>query len=352
MGEPRRDIDEYRATFGNGFDPRRLWRDRRAILAEPRICTEPSPPLSFPPLRFALTLVIVPMLACAWLASQLAGVLYPDGPPPGAMAAAAQAIEAPLDAFLGRPDDATLRALAAPKLDALGTEGKAMVESARDRLVLVPQSQPDAGPLATAAEAFVAQVRAAPLSPAQQRQAVAEILKAVRARRRIDGVVSGLLRNFMEGGAGMQVLSAIALVVTARLFRASVRRDPRFPRGERGAELFLYYGTARLFWLSVASIVAYTLLAFASASGNLALLAQAQAANQALALVSLAWLLFFTRDFVRALREDDALPAGARAAVGWKLLWTQVVANLLLIAAATVFGIVLGVAAAFWFMRA
>lgn len=351
-GRPSSAIDDYQATFGSGFDVRRLWRDRQAIVANPRIATEARPPLAFPPLRFALTLVIVPMLAIGWLTSQLAGVIYPDAHEPTPIELAARAVEAPLDDFLGNPDSGALRALAAPELAALGSDGEARVRAALEKLAIrQTEVTPDALGMGEAAATFVGQLKASSLSPAQQRQAAAEILHKTRAGRRINAVNMAMLRSFMEGGAFMQVLAALMLVVSARVFRSTVRKDERFPRGERAGALYLYYGTARLFWLSMASIATYGVMAFASASDNTALFDTSNRVNQAVGLVSLIYLLFFSRDFARALRDDDALPAGAAFAMGRKLLWSQVLAFVASMLLALVFGILFGLGMSWWHLH-
>lgn len=292
------------------------------------------------------------MLAMAWCTSQLAGFLYPDGRPPTPVQAAALAAEAPLEAWLGNPDAAAFRALHAPKLSALPPEQRALYDQARAALSLKPGARAlPAAQARAAAEDFLAKLQATPMDEARRRHLAAELLRDTRGLRRIDGAVAGMLHNFTEGGAGMQVAAALSLVVTAWLFGRSLRHDARFPRAAAGGALYLYYGTALLFWFSVASIVAYGVLAFASASGNTTLFERAGQASQAVAAVSTLYLLLFSRRFALALRDDAALPRNATLAIAWKLLWTQLASFALLMAAALLAGTLAGVAAAFWFMR-
>lgn len=355
MSEPRAPgaFEEYRTIFGNGFDLRRLWRDRQAILADPRACTAPWPPFHYPPLRFALTLVIVPMLALAWCTTQLAGLMYPDGRGPGVTERTALAAEAPLDAWLGHPDAATFRALHAPKLSELPPEHREFYDDARQAIGLKPGSgQGDPVAARRVVDAFLAGIEAAPMDVARRRHLAAELLRDTRGLRRIEATITGLLRNFTEGGAGMQVLAALSLVVSAWLFGKSLQHDARFPRQRGGAALFLYYGTAKVFWFSVASMLAYGVIAFASASGNDPLMQRANWVSQGVAVASSLYLLLFSKRFALALRDDDGdLPRYAAASIAWRLVWTQVASFALVFATAALIGTVLGIAAAFWFMR-
>lgn len=354
MSETQRSgaLQDYRAVFGSGFDVRRLWRDRQAILADPRACTAPWPPFHYPPLRFALTLVVVPMLALAWCTSQLAGLMYPDGHGPTPVERAAEAAEAPLDAWLGHPDPATFRALHAPKLSALPPEQRKLYDDARAALSIKPGSgQGDPAQARRVVDDFLAALQAAPLDDARRRHLAAELLRDTRGLRRIEGTVAGLLRNFTEGGGGVQMLAALSLVVNAWLFGKSLQHDARFPRAAGGAALFLYYGTARVFWFSLASMLVYAVVAFASASGDGVLMQRGTWVSQALAAAALVYLLLFAPAMARALRDDDALPRGAAVAIAWRLLWTQLASMALVFATAALFGAVIGVAAAFWFMR-
>ena len=348
---PSTALQDYRATFGSSFDLRRLWVDRRAILANPRIASEVQPPLGFPPLRFALTLVIVPMLALGWLSSQVAGVMYPEGRAATPIELAARAIEAPLDAYLGTPSERELRAMRIAT-DALPPAAQALRQRARGRLDLPPfDATPDALGLREATDDFVAELKASDLPDSTRRALAGDVLIKARARRHIDRVTLGVLRSFLEGGTGMQVMAALVLVLTAWRFKRSVRNDPRFPRHERAGALYLYYTTARLFWLSVASILVYGVLAFASAAGDTVLFDRFNHVNQFVALASLVYLLFFSATLARALREDDDLPKGAAFAIGRKLVWSQLVAVLLVMLASVLVGVLVGAGASFWYLR-
>jgi hypothetical protein len=348
---PSTALEDYRATFGTSLDVRRLWRDRRAILADPRIASQPRPPLGFPPLRFALALVIVPMLALGWLSSQLAGAMYPDGAAASPIESGTRAIEAPLDAYLGAPPDRELRAM---RIDGavLAADAKALRERARARLDLKPfEAVPDALGLREGADAFVAELKASALPESTRRALAADVLLKARARRHVDAVSMGFMRSMLEGGAGMQVMSALVLVVAAWRFRRSLRNDPRFPRREQAGAFYLYYTTARLFWLSMLSILVYGVLAFASAAGDMRLFDQFNIASQVIGLASLVYLLCYSGTIARALRDDDELPKGAAFAIGRKLVWSQLVAIVSLILLALLLGIALGAGASFWYLR-
>lgn len=344
-------LEDYRATFGSSYDVRRLWKDRRAILANARITTEARPPLSFPPLRFALTLVIVPMLALGWVSSQLAGVMYPEGRAATPVELGTQAIEGPLDAYLGAPTDRELRALRV-KTSTLPDDARELLKRTRARIDLDPfDATPDALGLREGSEAFVAELQASALPDSTRRALAADVLMKTRARRHIDRVTTGVMRSFIEGGTGMQVMSALILVTAAWRFKRSVRRDPRFPRAERAGALYLYYTTARLFWISMASIALYGVLAFASAAGDTAMFDQFNRVNMVLALGSTIYLMCYSGAVARALRDDDDLPKGAAFAIGRKLLWSQIVSILLVLIVSMLLGILIGISASFWYLR-
>lgn len=341
-------LADYHATFGNSYNPRRLWRDRRAILAQPRIATETRPPLSLSPLRFALTLAVVPMLAIGWATAQLASVLYPDGRAPSAVETNARAIEQPLIVFLADADADQIHAWSKIKRDVLPPDAARLYDQGKQSLG--PTSAAADPTLVTQAiSGFVSELQRSTLAPEQQRVVAAKLLRRVQARRHADAVLNAFMHSILEGGAAMQVIAAFTILLSAWTFRRLVRRDPRFPLGERADRLYLYYSTSRLFWLTMASIGSYGVISFASASGDAALLEQANTVSQWLALAALLYLLLFSRSLVRALRDDDALPRGSTWSIAWRLIAAQVLAMLALIVVAFVLGILLSIAAMMWF---
>jgi hypothetical protein len=341
-------LDDYRATFGNRFDLRQLWRDRKAILAQPRIAAEPAPPLSMSPLRFALTLAVLPMLALGWASSQLATLAYPDGRPPSATEAIARAIEAPLESFLLPADADRIAAWGRVKSATLPAASVALYENGKQRLTTTP-TKIDAVAARQAVDAFVLELSQSGLSTEQRNIVAAKLLLRTRIARRLEGFGSGLMRSFFEGGAAAQAVGALSLLVSAWMFRRFVRRDARFARRERADQFYLYYVTSRLFWLSLLSIVCYGVVAFASASADVVLMSRANSVNQLLLVVSLVYLLARSREIARALSDGDELPAGATRSIAWRMLLSQLLANIAVIAVALLLGIVVGIAAGYWF---
>jgi hypothetical protein len=341
-------LADYHAVFGNSFDLRRLWRDRRAILAQPRIASEVRPPLGFPPLRFALTLAVVPMLAIGWLTSEIAGFLYFDEHAPTPVEARARAIEAPLAALLDGTDRAQLRAWAAIDSDALPPAAADWYVRGKRELTTAAG---DPVGLAAASARFVADLRSSEVEAETRNVVAAKLLRRTRALRRVDAVTEGFKHSLLEGGLAMQAIGALGTLLSAWMFRRLVRRDSRFPRAGRADQLYLYYATSRLFWLTLASIASYGALAFASASDDIALLGRIDVANAAIGTASLAWLLLGSAAMARALREDDELPAGAVRSLFWRLLASQLLAYALLVLIAVLIGVALGAATGYWSAR-
>jgi hypothetical protein len=347
MSDPGPDLNlvqEYRREYVGGFHPLQLWRDRRAILANPEIAVRAHPPLANAPVRFALSFGLVPILAIGWCMSQLVEVLYPERERSGVVEQVAEPVRQVLREALADLDDAQLAALAksVPRTQ-LDPAAAPLWKEAREAATAPASINQDmSATRRDAARAWLDAVRASPLDPGQQRVLIAKAHEMSRQTSRLNRFVNDFTRSVAEGGPVMQAIGAAGMLLGAWLFGQTVRGDPRFPLAVRADRFYLYYGTSLLFWFLPATAVAYGVGSFASAAGNTELYRLNQGVMIAIAATSMVYLLAHSGRIARVLAGGE-LARGMAFAVAWRLLAALFAAQVCLMVVGMILGVIGGV---------
>jgi hypothetical protein len=318
-------VAEYRREFGSGFHPLKLWRDRRAILAEPVLAARQDPPLANAPVRYALSLSLAPMLFVGWMMSLLVDLAYPDRERAGLHDGLFVSTQQRLGEELPGLDAEAVKQLA-------GTipieQMPASASQLRDKLarIMSRANRIDVTELNAQMEGWIREVQSSELDAAQQRVMMAKALAASRYGEKLLRRVGTMQRSVLEGGPMMQVLGVFGTLLGAWLFGQMVRGDSRFVHAERADRFYLYYIPSRMFWFLPAGALAYGIVSFASATGNTGLMSYAQSGQLLVAGGALLYLLLHARDMARALCDAAPAPRGVAFAVAWRLLAAQAVA--------------------------
>jgi hypothetical protein len=334
-------VREYRREFGSGFRPLRLWRDRRRILAEPALAAQSAPPLSNAPVRFALSLQLIPILTIGWAVSAVVGVLVPDEARQGE-SASGPIIEV-LAARLPGLDDARLDRLgAAASADRLPPGARELAAEARRQLVrsgspLLLHPAPDDN--RAFARAWLRKVDSAALEDGQRRALIARIVLEAKVDARKSRMLQELVRSANEGGPVLQVVGAFNLLLSAWMFAWLFQRDGRFAAAVHADRFFLYYTSSLLFWFLPLGALLYGANSYASAIGNTSMVLRINLAMQIVGIGQLAWLLWHAPEVARALGAEEPSPSRLVLITGWRLLLAYVLSTLALMAAVALLAI-------------
>ena len=341
VGEPSL-LAAGREELTGGFHPLLLWRDRQRILARPEIAAQPRPPLANAPMRFALALGLTPLLVVGWLTSVVVGLLPGERTERGGIEYRSETVIAALQPQLPGLSHEQLDTLrrSVPRSERL-PEATTLADEAAGVAFFQPLLEP--AQRRAELEAWAGRVRASSLPRAQQDMVFARILDSAHDMRRGDALMGALSRNVAEGGPLMQFLTLLSLIFGAWLFGQMLRGDARFPRADRGDSFYLYFTTSRLFWFVPAQAVAYGLVSYASASGNLGVMRSAQFLLMSVAAASMLYLVAGSRTMARALGGTGDVQPGGAWAICWRMLVAMAVASVVILFVCALVGIIVGI---------
>lgn len=339
-------LHEYRSEFAGRFHPLLLWNDRRRILADPAIAAQTPSPLANSPVRFALSLQLLPILFIGWLVGTLAGLIEPGDGRVGVYAGKlAPAIEL-LEERLGPMPDAQLNDMARqagvqqmhPQADPLWMD-----------LVRSMSLRHAGGDLAQVRDVMTDWLRRLDVSDVSEEHRTvltAKALRFVRQLQKNEKFLDKIMRSITEGGVLMQVMGVFSLLFCAWLLGQMLRGDARFPLATRADRFYLYYSTSHVFWFLLAKLLCFGIASFAYAAGNASLFSHMQTAQLLVGLGMAGWLISRSGEMARVLSDAQPAPKGAALAIGWRIVVAMTVSMVVMLVIALVIGMTAGMAMA------
>ena len=335
-------LQEYRSEFTQRFRALQLWNDRRRILAEPAVAAQVSPPLANSPVRFALSLQLVPVLFIGWLVSALVGLVVSDDERVDAYASKLNPAIELLDERLGHRSKQEVDDLAReagvqhmhPQANALWMElVKAIAFHATN----------DSTRVRDGVAAWLQHLEASPLSAEHRLVLEAKALRFIRGQGESEKFRDTIMRSVTEGGVAMQLISVFSLLFSAWLLGQTLRGDPRFVLAARADRFYLYYSTSLVFWFLVAKVLCFGVTSFAYASGKPALFVGSQSVQMLVGLAAAVWLVSRSGEMARVLCDANPAPKGATFAIAWRIVVTMLVSLIVVLAICLFIGLAIGI---------
>ncbi len=337
-------LQEYRSEFAGRFHPLRLWNDRRRILADPAIAAQPQPALANSPVRFALSLQLLPILFIGWLVGALTGLVEPDDERAGVYAGKLAPAIALLEERIGPVPDAQLKDMAR---QAGVQHMHPQAESLWMELVRGMVFRNAAGDLTQVGDVTASWLHRLDTSDiADEHRAVlaAKALRFVRGLQANEKLHDKVIRSVTEGGVLIQVMGVFSLLFCAWLLGQMLRGDARFPLAARADRFYLYYSTSHIFWFLLVKLLCFGVGSFAYAAGNAGLFTSMQTAQLLVGLGIAAWLLSRSGEMARVLCGAEPAPKGAAFAIGWRIVAAMTTSMIAIVVIALVVGFVAGIA--------
>lgn len=335
-------LQEYRSEFAGRFNPLRLWNDRRRILADPAIAAQPQPPLANSPVRFALSLQLLPILFIGWLVGMVSGLIAPDGERANALSGKLiPAIEL-LEGRLGAMPDAELAEMAGK------TSVKDMPAQADGlwmhmvRRMSFRHSMSEPAEVRDVMDDWLQRVQTSDLSEEHRAILEAKALRFLHRLQKNEKYHDKVMRSITEGGVLMQVIGVFTLLFGAWLLGQMLRGDARFSLAARADRFYLYYSTSQVFWLLMVKLLCFGVGSFAYAAGNVRLFSGAQMAQFVVAGITVLWLISRSGEMARVLCNADPAPKGAAFSIAWRMVVAMLVSTIVIVLVAVIVGIALG----------
>ena len=336
-------LREYQREFSNKFAPLQLWSDRRRILADPAIAAQSPSPLANSPVRFALSLQLVPILFIGWLVSALVGLVVSDEQRVDAYAGKLAPAIALLEEHMGHPADEPLAETARQAgVQHMHPQAKALWFDLV-KIVALRATGDDATVRDSAAD-WLQRLEASEVSREHRDVLKAKALRYLRSQRDGGKFQDTVMRSLTQGGVLMQVTGVFSLLFSAWLLGQMLRGDARFVLAQRADRFYLYYSTSLIFWLLLAKLAFFGVGSFAYAAGKPALFNLSQAAQLATALVTMIWLLWHSGVMARVLCDAQVAPKGAAFSVAWRIVVASVVSVIVMTVVGGVVGLAAGIA--------
>lgn len=338
-------VEDYRNEFAGRFSPLKLWNDRRRILADPAIAAKPQPPLANSPVRFALSLQLVPIIFIGWLVGSLAGLIAPDRDGAGLFSGKLVSSIALMDERLGPMPDEQLKELA-------GQAGVQHMHPAAEPLWMdlvrtnSLRMQSDAAQVHASTEDWLQRLDASEVSPEHRMVLTAKGLRFMQQLQASEKWQDGLMRSMTEGGVLMQVIGVGSLLFSAWLLGQMLRGNAWFPLATRADRFYLYYSTSHIFWFLLVKLLFFGVGSFAYAAGNTGLFSTAQTGQLLVAGATAIWLLSRSGEMARVLSDASPAPKGAAFAVAWRMAVAMLVSTFVMFVIAVVMGVIAGFAMA------